>query len=905
MTVSTTTLRNDYTGNGVTTAFTIGFRFLDNAHIKVIRTVISTGVSSTLAITTDYTVAGAGGASGGTLTMLIAPTSGHRISILRNVPLTQLTDYVANDAFPAESHETALDKLTMIDQQYQERVDRSFKYPENEAGSPSEFVPSLETRRNKVWYWDANGEPTVGDLSAVAVTFSPQTQTFSGDGATVAFTLSGAPGSSAGLIVSIGGVAQRPGVDFSVANTTLTFTTAPVTGSDNILVQNFSMSRAVNSMDANAVAAVDGSSGTLWTTVQGFINKILSSAGASVVGFIQAGTGAVATTLQAELQRTVYVEQFGAVGDGVADDTAAFDKAHAALPASGGVICGTPGKTYAISRRVGVNDHWGINITKSNVKLRGNGAKLTRFNSDISTYALAYPIMFVGTPDSNVAAATENVTIEDFWFVGNNTQHALAGNVVHDFRNAIEAKNTKNLVVQKNIFSNIDSAVIFYQFPAMADNANGVYYNTTKSYNTKFLNNTCVAQSHAVVARALIHAVVWSGVDLCEVSGNYFEWCDDCVAGEGAYSLPSQVETNTWTPTYPGWALGAVKRAGRGWKFNNNICYNSSEHDVYAAGVDVEVCNNFFYTDAPTICIQDTVKIRSRNAQVTGNVFGNCAFAVNVDVPSFNVNVTGNTVYAPQGDASQVGAGTFMVNSQGLENYYPPRPWFNTSDTMSNITISGNTIQYPTAAASAGLFEIAFRVYSSASSTLFPNYELENVSFSNNNVCNYKIGAYVVGALVRNISINQNTFDAKPFTEAGFTGATVMNTYAPLVIFDANPSVGNQINFNNNKVRGAAYLFSTFTGIGTAVATPYTATGNDLWYIQNYKTADMAAPFGLKFSGNTGFYFLDRTGWFPGGINNSLNDGTNGNSIYKSMTIYTGTQVLFYKDDALTTILLG
>jgi len=254
MTVSTTTLRNDYTGNGVTTAFTIGFRFLDNAHIKVIRTVISTGVSSTLAITTDYTVAGAGGASGGTLTMLIAPTSDHRISILRNVPLTQLTDYVANDAFPAESHETALDKLTMIDQQYQEQVDRSFKYPENEAGSPSEFVPSLETRRNKVWYWDANGEPTVGDLSAVAVTFSPQTQTFSGDGATVAFTLSGAPGSSAGLIVSIGGVAQRPGVDFSVANTTLTFTTAPVTGSDNILVQNFSMSRTVNSMDANAVA---------------------------------------------------------------------------------------------------------------------------------------------------------------------------------------------------------------------------------------------------------------------------------------------------------------------------------------------------------------------------------------------------------------------------------------------------------------------------------------------------------------------------------------------------------------------------------------------------------------------------------------------------------------------------
>lgn len=49
---------------------------------------------------------------------------------------------------------------------------------------------------------------------------------------------------------------------------------------------------------AAKVGADDGSSGTLWTTVQGFISKILSSAGASVVGFIQAGTGAVNRTVQ-------------------------------------------------------------------------------------------------------------------------------------------------------------------------------------------------------------------------------------------------------------------------------------------------------------------------------------------------------------------------------------------------------------------------------------------------------------------------------------------------------------------------------------------------------------------------------------------------------------------------------
>ena len=74
---------------------------------------------------------------------------------------------------------------------------------------------------------------------------------------------------------------------------------------------------------AAQVSANDGTSGTLFTTVAGFITKVMSSAGSGIVGYLRTATGAVASTVYAKLFEHLSVKDFGAAGTGLVDDTAA------------------------------------------------------------------------------------------------------------------------------------------------------------------------------------------------------------------------------------------------------------------------------------------------------------------------------------------------------------------------------------------------------------------------------------------------------------------------------------------------------------------------------------------------------------------------------------------------------
>ena len=122
MTISNTKSQESYTATQGQTVFEYPFQILDQTNLRVYQNE---------SLITAYTVNGVGDAEGGTITLLTGATVGDIIRVQRNMPITQEVDYHEGSKFPADVHEGALDKLTMVAQELDLRVQRAFKVPES------------------------------------------------------------------------------------------------------------------------------------------------------------------------------------------------------------------------------------------------------------------------------------------------------------------------------------------------------------------------------------------------------------------------------------------------------------------------------------------------------------------------------------------------------------------------------------------------------------------------------------------------------------------------------------------------------------------------------------------------------------------------------------------------------
>lgn len=270
MTVSSTTSRVSYAGNGSTLAFTVPFYFLDNTHLRVVLR-NTAGVEVVQTYVTNYSVTGAGVLTGGTVNMGIAPPTGSTLTILRSVPATQLADYVPNDPFPAETHERALDKLTMLAQQLADSDGRAMKLFDTDTEPGGRFNARLNRVTNAINQTTPETSELVtygflGNYVAATLAGGPalagQVWNATGDNSTTAFPLAGSTLTDPVMyVVTLDGLDQRPTTDYTINSSAIPFTvvfgTAPGT-SVKIMVRAMAVAQALTTGTFDASAIVSG-----------------------------------------------------------------------------------------------------------------------------------------------------------------------------------------------------------------------------------------------------------------------------------------------------------------------------------------------------------------------------------------------------------------------------------------------------------------------------------------------------------------------------------------------------------------------------------------------------------------------------------------------------------------------
>lgn len=165
---------------------------------------------------------------------------------------------------------------------------------------------------------------------------------------------------------------------------------------------------------------------TLSTQITSFIASIASSIGSSLVGFFQSGSGSVLRTVQSKLRETISPLDLGAVGDGVANDTAAISAAMA-----DGRQVDLLGLTYAVNAQVSISGT--VICANATLKFTGNvttavellpGANLLgKLNIDVTTITCTNGILCNGSrqPSHNSAQRCDTI-----WVKGNT--HATSTN---------------------------------------------------------------------------------------------------------------------------------------------------------------------------------------------------------------------------------------------------------------------------------------------------------------------------------------------------------------------------------------------------------------------------------------------------------------------------------------------
>jgi hypothetical protein len=429
--------------------------------LDVIKLTVSTGTESTLVLTTDYTVSLNGDQNsnpGGTVTLTAgALASGFTLTITSNIANLQPTDLTNQGGFYPEVITDSLDRATIQIQQIADIGDRTLKIPISD-GTLNMELPTKTERANTFLSFDANGLPSVVTAGSSGAPATITRQVFSGTGSQTAFTLASDPGALGNSAqVYIGGVYQQRST-YTIAGTTLTFSAAPVAGTDNIEFVNF-------------------------------LTSNIGATSADLVTYTPSGTSAVARSAASKFGETVSVKDFGAVGNGVADDTAAIQAAIAHAQQFGGTVTFPGPATYLANLTITTSipgASFGVTLDFTAGTFQGTGSPA------LLPYNQSLPAITLGTS----SATAQNVRIVGLttWGRAGDQRFMLVNSASYCVFDKITIGEFKDYAIR--ITSNASQGTYFNNFTncnLIATNANstcrileldyGLLYNNACSFN--------------------------------------------------------------------------------------------------------------------------------------------------------------------------------------------------------------------------------------------------------------------------------------------------------------------------------------------------------------------------------------------------------------------------------------
>jgi hypothetical protein len=273
-----------HTGNGVSTVFGFGCLLLAQDDMVVL-------VDGEEQLG-GYTVSGLGSPAGGNVTFSSPPANGAAIILQRKLSLKRETDYQQFGDWKAGVVNPDFDRLWMANQQQQEELERAARFPVGTKNKSAELPLPAAGRGLK---WDSNEGVLVNtsyDLDAL--------------GASAASSASAAAASASSAVSSAS------------------------SASSSASAASGSAASAASSASAAAGSASTASSAA--STASAISAGLADPTGSSLVGFKQAGTGAVNRTVQDRLREMSSVKDFGAVGNGTTDDATAVGNAMTSSP---------------------------------------------------------------------------------------------------------------------------------------------------------------------------------------------------------------------------------------------------------------------------------------------------------------------------------------------------------------------------------------------------------------------------------------------------------------------------------------------------------------------------------------------------------------------------------------------